>query len=71
MLYNSRTHLFLGKLKIKWSGPFKVTEVLANGVIEIENHKGERFKTNRQRLKKYNSQPLSVWAVNVMYVDKD
>lgn len=41
MLYNSRMSLFPKKLKSKWSGPFKVTEVLTNSVIEVDNQKGE------------------------------
>ena len=27
LLYNSRLHLFAGKLKLKWNGPFVVTNV--------------------------------------------
>lgn len=41
MLYNSRMSLFPKKLKSKWSGPFKVTEVLTNSVTEVDNQKGE------------------------------
>lgn len=43
-LYNSRMHLFLGKLRLRWPRLFKVAEVLVNGVVEVENYKGERFK---------------------------
>lgn len=39
ILYNSRMWMFLKKLKSKWSEPFMITEVLANGVIEVENLK--------------------------------
>lgn len=53
MLYKFRMHLFHRKLKSRWSGLFKIIEVLANGVAKVENHKGERFKTNGQSLKKY------------------
>lgn len=70
MLYNSRMPLFPGKLKSKWSGPLKVTEVLTNGIIEVDNQKGGRFKRNKQRLKRYYGKPTSVRVVDIMYVDK-
>lgn len=57
MLYNLRLGLFPENLKSKWSKPFKVTDVLANGVVEVENHKWERFKMNGQRLNKYYGKP--------------
>ncbi|XP_049405201.1 uncharacterized protein LOC125868635 [Solanum stenotomum] len=37
LLYNSRLRLFPKKLKSMWSGPFRVTRVFANGVIEVED----------------------------------
>lgn len=40
ILYNSRMRSFLDKLKSKYSRPFKVSEVIANSVIEVEKHKG-------------------------------
>ncbi|XP_015164030.1 uncharacterized protein [Solanum tuberosum] len=36
LLYNSRLRLFPGKLKFKWSGPFRVTRVFSNGAIEVK-----------------------------------
>ena len=54
LLYNSRLHLFPGKLKSKWSGPFVVKNVYSHGAIEIENpNNGVTFKVNGQRLKPY------------------
>ena len=54
LLYNSRLHLFPGKLQSRWSGPFIVQEVSPHGAIGIENPKnGNRFKVNGQRLKPY------------------
>lgn len=35
LLYNSRLRLFLGKLKSRLSGPFRVVQVFPSGVIEI------------------------------------
>ena len=54
LLYNSRLHLFLGKLRLKWTGPFIVKYVFPYGAIEIENPKnGNVFKVNEQRLKPF------------------
>ena len=53
LLYNSRLRLFPGKLKSRWSGPFKVVKVYPYGAIQISNEKGEKFKVNGHRLKPY------------------
>ena len=52
--YNSRLHLFLGKLRSRWTGPFIVRTVYPHGAIEIENLKnGDMFKVNGQHLKSF------------------
>jgi hypothetical protein len=49
LLYNSRLHLFPGKLKSRWTGPFIVRAVSTHGAIEIEDPKnGNTFKVNGQ-----------------------
>ncbi|XP_070049311.1 uncharacterized protein [Nicotiana tomentosiformis] len=54
LLYNSRLRLFPGKLKSRWSGPFRVVQVFSSGAVEIESEDGtNRFKVNGQRLKHY------------------
>ncbi|XP_019256271.1 PREDICTED: uncharacterized protein LOC109234656 [Nicotiana attenuata] len=54
LLFNSRLKLFPGKLKSKWSGPFKVVSVSPYGAIELESEDGTRtFKVNGQRVKHY------------------
>ena len=53
LLFNSRLRLFPGKLKSKWSGPFKVLEVFPYGGVELEGVDGQRFKVNGQRVKTY------------------
>ncbi|PHT34287.1 hypothetical protein CQW23_26087 [Capsicum baccatum] len=44
LLFNSRLKLFLGKLKSKWSGPFRISQVYSSGVVELEDIDGGVFK---------------------------
>ncbi|KAL5572373.1 hypothetical protein UlMin_021970 [Ulmus minor] len=54
LLYNSRLHLFPGKLRSRWSGPFLVHTIFPHGAVEIENPKNsDVFKVNGQRLKPF------------------
>ncbi|XP_048601526.1 uncharacterized protein LOC125580669 [Brassica napus] len=53
LLFNSRLKLFPGKLKSRWSGPFKIKEVRPYGAIVLWNKTGEEFAVNGQRVKLY------------------
>jgi hypothetical protein len=54
LLYNSRLHLFLGKLKSRWTSLFIIRIVFLHGAIEIEDPKnGNSFKVNGQKLKPF------------------
>ena len=54
LLYDSKLHIFPGKLKSRWTGPFTIQEVYLNGAVELFNSKDNRvFKVNGQRLKPY------------------
>ncbi|WJZ98605.1 hypothetical protein VitviT2T_017117 [Vitis vinifera] len=54
LLYDSKLHLFPGKLKSRWTGPFIIHEVHPNGVVEIVNPTGNQtFKVNGHRLKPF------------------
>ncbi|XP_075076906.1 uncharacterized protein LOC107822177 [Nicotiana tabacum] len=54
LLYNSRLRLFPGKLKSRWSGPFKVVQLFLSGDVEIESEdRTNKFTVNGQRLKHY------------------
>ena len=54
LLYNTRLHLFPGKLRSKWSGPYVVKTVYENGAVEIQNPKNNNaFTVNGHRLKHY------------------
>jgi len=47
LLYNSRLHIFAGKLKTRWSGPFIVRTVFPHGVVVIVDPKSNtEFKVN-------------------------
>ncbi|KAK4716589.1 hypothetical protein R3W88_014927 [Solanum pinnatisectum] len=71
LLFNSRLHLFPGKLKSKWTEPFIVTQVFSHGVVELENKEGTRFKINGQRIKVYMGKEESVQeVVEAYYLDE-
>jgi hypothetical protein len=54
LLYNSCLYLFPGKLKSRWTGPFRVRAVSTHGAIEIEDLKTRNTqKVNSQRLKPF------------------
>ena len=54
LLYNSRLHVFPGKLKSRWIGLFIVKTFYPYGSVEIENPEtGAIFKVNGQRLKPF------------------
>ncbi|KAL6340780.1 hypothetical protein AAG906_030835 [Vitis piasezkii] len=54
LLYDSRLHIFLGKLKSRWIGPFIIHQVHLNGVVELLNSKSTNtFKVNGHRLKPF------------------
>ena len=54
LLHQSRLRLFPGKLKSRWTGLYRVTQVFPHGAVEIENIRDAgKFKVNGQRLKPY------------------
>nr|CAN82810.1 hypothetical protein VITISV_007057 [Vitis vinifera] len=54
LLYDSRLHIFLGKLKSRWIGPFIIHQVHLNGMVELLNSNGiDIFKVNGHRLKPF------------------
>ena len=53
-LYDSKLHIFLGKLKSRWTDPFTIHQVYPNEVVEIKSSKDNRtFKVNGHCLKPY------------------
>ena len=54
LLYDSKLHLFSGKLKSRWTGPFIVQKAYPNGSVYLINPDDNRvFKVNGQRVKPY------------------
>ena len=54
LLYDSRLHLFQGKLRSHWTSPFIIKTVYPHGAVEIVDLKdGHEFKVNGQRLKPF------------------
>jgi hypothetical protein len=53
LVYDTRFHLFPGKLKSRWFGPCIVRKVFPNGAIVVQSQSGGTFSVNGQRLKHY------------------
>ena len=54
LLYDFKLHLFLGKLKSIWTGPFIIHQAYLNGSVDLINLKDKRvFKVNGQQVKPY------------------
>ena len=54
LLYDSKLHLFPGKLKSRWTGPFIVQQAYLNGSVDLRDPNDDRvLKVNGQRVKPY------------------
>ncbi|XP_010468431.1 PREDICTED: uncharacterized protein LOC104748497 [Camelina sativa] len=53
LLFNSRLRLFPGKLKSRWSGPFKIKDILPYGAVTLLDSNAKEFTVNGQRVKRY------------------
>ena len=59
LLYDSKLHLFPGKLKSRWIGPFIIHQAYPNGSVDLLNLKDNSvFKVNGQRVKTYAAQHI-------------
>ena len=57
LLYDSKLHLFPGKLKSRSTGPFIIHQVYLNGSVDhLNSNDSKVFKVNGQRLKPYTVQ---------------
>ncbi|XP_057538040.1 uncharacterized protein LOC130815568 [Amaranthus tricolor] len=63
LLYNSRLKYFAGKLKSKWSGPFKVTKVFPHGPIKVQGPRNT-FNVSGHHAKHYHvGEPIETLEV--------
>lgn len=53
LLYNFQLSFFLGKLRSRWSGPFTISKILTNGLIQLKGKDGSTFVIKGQRVKSY------------------
>ena len=54
LLYDSKLHLFSGKLKSRWTGPFIVQQAYPNGSVDLRDLNDDRVtKVIGQRVKPY------------------
>lgn len=51
LLFNSRLHLFIGKLELRWYRPFTMTQVPLHRAIEITHLEMDIVKVNGHGLK--------------------
>ncbi|CAH9100957.1 unnamed protein product [Cuscuta epithymum] len=68
LLFQSRLRLFPGKLRSRWTGPYKVVKIHPHGAVEIEDPEtGEVLKVNGQRLKPFfeGFQPKNVEIIDL------
>ncbi|XP_051144095.1 uncharacterized protein LOC127260406 [Andrographis paniculata] len=77
LLYDTRLHLFPGKLRSRWTGPYIVRQVLPSGAIRISNvdnpKESDSFLVNGARLKPYIKGPILKQAsvdINLVEVQK-
>ena len=76
LLYNSRLHMFPGKLRSRWIGPYLVHKIYPHGAIDIIHPNSSNItKVNGQRLKPFlENYPLdeSVEELNdPVYIDPE
>ncbi|MCI03383.1 gag-pol polyprotein, partial [Trifolium medium] len=53
LLFNSNLKLFPGKLRSRWSGPFRVKRVTPSGAVKVWSESTGSFVVNGQRLMHY------------------
>ncbi|XP_016549272.1 uncharacterized protein LOC107849137 [Capsicum annuum] len=70
LLFNFNLKLFLGKLKPKWSSPFKVKQIYSSGVVELENKDGSVFNLNGKQVKLYIGPMDLVKCLSTIYLDE-
>ncbi|RVW89424.1 Gag-Pol polyprotein [Vitis vinifera] len=71
LLYDSKLHIFPGKLRSRWNEPYVVKEVFPYGTVTIRNPRtGNEFKVNGQRLKHF-IERFETQEENLHFLDGD
>ena len=70
LLFNSRLRLFPGKLKSRWSGPFRLVKVYPYGAVDLlDERSGLEFKVNGQRVKQYWGESMARMKITTILSD--
>ena len=67
LLFNTRVKLFPGKLRSKWTGPFKITKVLPFGAVELKGQ-DKNFLVNAHRIKHYYGDTQELNHIDHLYL---
>ena len=69
LLYNSRLHLFLEKLKSHWKCHYIIHKVHSHGAVEVHNTtNGTTFQVNGHRLKPYREYLSPVVELSLIHI---
>ncbi|KAK4724203.1 hypothetical protein R3W88_026982 [Solanum pinnatisectum] len=69
-LFNSRVCMLPGKLKSRWTVPFRVTQVFPHGPVELKSKEGMKFKVNGHRIKIYLGSESRNEVIEAWYLDE-
>ncbi|XP_073119981.1 uncharacterized protein [Henckelia pumila] len=67
----AKLRLFLGKLKYRWSGPYKITRVYPSVAVELKDARNDSFTVNAQRQKHYVGGDVDSMPVITTLTDQD
>lgn len=57
LLFNARLKIFLGKLALRWTGPYAIIKVTLYGVIRLRSSMGIKFPNEWTMLEEYQDDP--------------
>ncbi|RDX64961.1 gag-pol, partial [Mucuna pruriens] len=61
LLFNSRLKLIAGKLRSRWDGPFVITNIFPNGVVQLQDeHSSSTFQVNGHQIKPFHEGPAPI-----------
>ncbi|RDX84355.1 Retrovirus-related Pol polyprotein from transposon 17.6, partial [Mucuna pruriens] len=61
LVLNSRLKLIAGKLHSRWDGPFVITNIFPNGVVQLQDeHSSSSFQVNGHQIKPFHKGPAPI-----------